>query len=204
MITAVAFDLGGVLTPPPLAGMEDYTAALGLPAGTLISYFRNNPGFAAVETGEAVLADHLTMMTVEVRQRHGVDIEPDAMLDAVRPGFRIVPEMLALLEELAPNYRLALLTNNVRESESWWHQELPPNLFDVLMDSSDIGLRKPDFRVYAELLFKLKKPAEQVVLVDDFEENLPNAADMGIHPVHFVDPVQCRARLRELGLDLAP
>lgn len=140
MITAAAFDLGGVLMPTPLAG---------------------------------------------AREQHTAE-----------------PEMLQLVQELTPSYRLALLTDNADESEAWWGSDAPPDLFSVFLDSSDMGLQGRDFRVYAELLFKLKKPADQVVVVDDVEENLSSAAEMGIHTVHFVDAAQCRAALRELGLDL--
>ncbi len=61
-----------------------------------------------------------------------------------------------------------------------------------------MGLRKPDPRIYELLLARLGRPAAEVVLVDDFEENLGPAAALGMATVHFTGLDACRQALAEL------
>jgi epoxide hydrolase-like predicted phosphatase len=93
--------------------------------------------------------------------------------------------MVALVRRLhADGLRLGLLTNNAREAKVW-KEQLPRECFDVVLDSSEVGLRKPDPRIYAVLLERLGLPADQVLYVDDFEENLPPATELGMQTYCF-------------------
>jgi len=106
--------------------------------------------------------------------------------------------MLQVVREVREQCATALLTNNVREAG--WRTGFPFELFDVVVDSSEVGVRKPDPAIYRTLLDRLDRPAHEVAFVDDFTENLPPAAALGLATIAFVDEAQCRADLARLGL----
>jgi epoxide hydrolase-like predicted phosphatase len=198
-ITAVVFDFGGVLTSPPFAGLNAYAAELGLPAGALARYFRGDPQMARLETGEIRSRDFFKYVCIDAEARHGTRIDLQALADRAAPS--VVPEMLDLVGSLRGQCRTALLTNNVREAT--WRSDFPMQLFDVVVDSSAVGLRKPDPAIYTALLTQLGCAPEQVAFFDDFEENLAPAAALGITAIQFTDIVACRSALADLGV-LAP
>jgi len=107
--------------------------------------------------------------------------------------------MVELVGEVHRRCATALLTNNVREAVDWRGQ-LPTDIFDHVIDSSAVGLRKPSPEIYEELLQRLDRPGEQVVFFDDFEENLPPAAALGITAIQFTGIDDCRKALTDLGV----
>jgi len=197
-VTAVAFDLGGVLTRSAFAGLDAHCASVGLPPGTLTRYFRGDPVMARLEVGEIGSRDFLRYVRAEVEAAHGVRLDIRALAAAAGEGERTRPEMLDLVAALRGRVATALVTNNV--AEATWRAAFPFHLFDTVLDSSQIGVRKPDPRFYAELLTRLGRPAHEILFVDDFEENLVPAAALGMHTLHFDGAASCRAALVELGL----
>ncbi len=95
--------------------------------------------------------------------------------------------------------RLALLTNNVREWEPRWRPMLPVDeLFETVVDSAFVGVRKPDPRIYEIVLERLGLPAEACAFLDDMELNVEAAAALGFHAVLFEDTAQAVAALEAL------
>jgi putative hydrolase of the HAD superfamily len=89
--------------------------------------------------------------------------------------------------------RAALLTNNVREWEPLWRAKLPEidELFEVVVDSAFVGLRKPDPAIYTLTLDRLGGVrAEDCVFVDDLELNCEAAQALGMAAVRFVSAEQ--------------
>ena len=152
-----------------------------------------------LERGEITARDYWKTLGTEVDADHGVRLQLAAVAAAADQGSAFRPEMLELVRSFHGRYTLGLLTNNVKEAATW-RDQLPRELFDVIIDSSAVGLRKPDPRIYELLLDKLDRPAPEVVFVDDFEENLPPAAALGIETIGFESPDQLRHRLTELGV----
>lgn len=72
----------------------------------------------------------------------------------------------------------------------------------MVIDSSQVGLRKPDPGIYRELVVGLGKSPELVLFVDDLSENLEPAREMGMRVVHFTGESDLRDRLRALGVHL--
>ena len=93
--------------------------------------------------------------------------------------------------------RMALLTNNVREWEPRWRAKLPDvdDIFEVIVDSAFVGMRKPDPEIYRLTLDRLGVAAERCVFVDDFEINCEAAAALGMTAVHFRTTEQARAEV---------
>jgi putative hydrolase of the HAD superfamily len=99
--------------------------------------------------------------------------------------------------------RTALLTNNVREWEPLWRAKLPEidELFEVVVDSAFVGMRKPDPAIYELTLERLGVAAEESVFVDDLERNCDTARSLGMSVVRFERAEQAIPELRSALAD---
>ncbi len=89
-----------------------------------------------------------------------------------------------------------MLTNNVREWEPFWRTKLPiDEIFEVVVDSGFVGMRKPDPEIYALVLERLALPAEACVFVDDLPHNIHAARELGFAVVHHTDTARTIAEL---------
>ncbi|MEX2558159.1 MAG: HAD family phosphatase [Actinomycetota bacterium] len=196
-VTAVVFDYGGVLTGPPFDRVAEFEAANALPADAIMSFF-DEPEWEDLMLGKASVVDWMKSLGRRVQDDHGVHIDLRA-LGVLLAGEGPQPAMLDMLRELHERgIVLGILTNNVQESA--WRGLVPVELLDVVVDSSEVGLAKPDPRIYELLLSKLGRAGEQVAYFDDLEENIPPARALGIQAFLFQDPAQCRKELEGLGV----
>jgi putative hydrolase of the HAD superfamily len=114
--------------------------------------------------------------------------------------------MLDLMRELRDGgFRLAILTNNVREWEPLWRAKLPvDDIFEVVVDSAWVGMRKPEPEIYLLTLERLGGVApERTRFVDDNEPNIEAARELGMHAVHFRSNEQAIPEIRN-ALALEP
>jgi epoxide hydrolase-like predicted phosphatase len=105
---------------------------------------------------------------------------------------RLVPNapMIAFARELRERgLRTALLTNNVREWEPLWRAKLPEldEIFEVVVDSAFVGMRKPDPQIYELTLQRMGTVATECVFLDDLDVNCEAARALGMHAVRFED-----------------
>ncbi|MEY2571488.1 MAG: putative hydrolase of the superfamily, partial [Acidimicrobiaceae bacterium] len=152
---------------------------------------------ARLEIGEISSREFFKYVCIEAEAEHGQRIDIQELGRAAAWGERMNPEMIALVADVHRSKRTALLTNNVKEAG--WREGFPVEHFDVIVDSSAVGLRKPDPAIYALLIERLGAVASEVVFVDDFVENLGPAAELGLQTVHFRSASQCRDALADLG-----
>ena len=114
--------------------------------------------------------------------------------------------MLDLMRELrGRGYRMAILTNNVREWEELWRSKLPVDeIFELVVDSAWVGMRKPEPEIYRLTMERLDgalRPGE-CLFVDDNELNVEAARELGMPAVRFVSNEQAIPEIRAtLGLD---
>jgi putative hydrolase of the HAD superfamily len=102
--------------------------------------------------------------------------------------------MAALRDE---GYRMALLTNNVREWESRWRTLAPiDDIFGLVVDSAFVGMRKPDPEIYALTVERLGVAAGECLFVDDVERNCEAARSGGMSAVVYRDAEQAIAEIR--------
>ena len=99
--------------------------------------------------------------------------------------------------------RLALLTNNVREFGDAWRSTFPvDDLFEVVVDSSHVGMRKPDPRIYLLTCERIGVDPEAAVFLDDNRDNVEAARALGMDAVHFMPgsdtPLPSLAELDEI------
>lgn len=196
-VAAVAFDFGGVLTRTAFGGLAAYERELGLPAGALVGHFRDGPVMARLEVGEISSREFFKHVCVAAQQEHGQRLDIRRLAGAAAAGEQLNPAMLALVTEVRQRCRTALLTNNV--AGAGWRASFPFDLFDVVVDSSEVGVRKPDPAIFRELLRRVELPAAEVAFLDDLPRNVQAAAALGIRAVAFTDEAACRAELTRLG-----
>lgn len=202
-IEAVVFDVGGVLTPSPVEEFTRVDREHGLRPGTAMSFFRGGALFSGCETGELAFDDFCAQAVAEIEAEQGIAVPASAMagvLDACM-GEDLRQEVLAIVREVkATGHRTGLLTNIFAERRTWLHGLFPPGTIDVVADSSELGMRKPDQEIYDRLVELLDVPAERIAYVDDFAENLVPAAAMGMTTVLFESAEQLRRELTTTGV----
>jgi putative hydrolase of the HAD superfamily len=195
-------DFGGVLTTPLQAGFLAYQEETGVSVeelGTAMARSTEEHGdhpLFVLERGEIAETEFWARL-----QRH-----TDGQLDSnrLRELFfeRLAPNppMIELVRELrGRGIRAALLTNNVREWEPLWRAKLPEvdELFELVVDSAFVGLRKPDPAIYSLTLERLGGVApERCVFVDDLDVNCDTARELGMTAVRFENAGQAIPEIR--------
>jgi putative hydrolase of the HAD superfamily len=184
-------DFGGVLTTPLQAGFLAYQEE----SGVSLEELGKAMGRAAEEHGDHPLfmLERGEITEAEFRQRIERHLEDGFDLARLRTLYfeRLDPnaEMIEFVRELrGRGVRAALLTNNVREWEPLWRSKLPEvdELFEVIVDSAFVGLRKPDPAIYSLTLDRLGGVApERCVFVDDLDVNCETARELGMAAVRF-------------------
>jgi putative hydrolase of the HAD superfamily len=210
-IQTVISDFGGVLTTPlvsSFAAVQDDTSItmeeLGKAMGRIGEKEGKHPLFE-LETGrvteEAFLAKLADELEPEIGHRPEMHRFAEVYFEALNPN----EEMIALMRELkASGMRMAMLTNNVKEWEARWRSMLPVDeIFELVVDSAFVGMRKPDPEIYELTLERLGGPAPETCLfVDDIEANVEAARALGLSAVHYRHNDQAIPEIREAaGLD---
>lgn len=125
--------------------------------------------------------------------------------DAFWAGDRLDDELLALINSLRGYYRTVLLSNawiDMRKNVAQRFGTL--DAFEMLVFSAEVGLRKPDPKVFQHVLDLLGADPEEVVFIDDFAENIQAARKLGLRTIQFKNTRQVRADLAAmLELDSA-
>lgn len=211
IIDAVVFDLGGVFTPSPFAALRavgddkgaDFLTALDIVFGPYDSD-TDHPWHRA-ERGQLSFEEcRAEIRALSLERGHDLDLlEVVAALGGAGGMRDDVVELTRAVR--ASGRRTALLTNNIVEGRPWWRPKLPlDELFDAVVDSSEVGMRKPDPAVYLHTLALIDVVPERAVFVDDYAGNVAAAEAIGMVGivVDEVDHVPAMDRLRELlGLD---
>jgi putative hydrolase of the HAD superfamily len=197
MTRALICDFGGVLTSPLQAGFLAYQDESGVSLEELGTAMAN----ATAEHGDHPLfvLERGEISEGEFRRRIERHLEPQLDLTRLRSLYfdNLAPsrEMIDYVREVrGRGVRTALLTNNVREWEPLWRSKLPEvdELFEVVVDSAFVGLRKPDRAIYELTLERLGDGVAppDCVFVDDLEINCEAARSLGMTAVRFIDPAQ--------------
>lgn len=207
-LDAAIFDLGGVLTSPILESFLAFERSIGIPEGSLVALLAQQysdttaePDFHLLETGRITEAEYFSRLHRSLRERTGLDVVfPDDPADVRRGLFGSIrpnEEMIDAARRISAHYRTGLLTNNVKE---WggWRQYYPQDIFRVVVDSSEVGLRKPDPEIYRLACARVGVLPERAAFVDDIKANVDAAEGLGMTAIHFTSTQEALARLRDL------
>jgi len=209
-ITTVISDFGGVLTTPlvqSFAAVQDQTGIpfeeLGMAMATIAEQDGKHPLYQ-LEIGKLTEGDFLSKLgdALEPALGHRPELHRfrEIYFDALHPN----EPMIELMREAKDGgFRMALLTNNVREWEPLWRSMLPVDeIFELVVDSGFVGCRKPDREIYDLTLERLGNPIPgECLFIDDTDVNCDAARELGMAAVHYVHNDQAIREIRSsLGL----
>lgn len=208
-VDAVVFDYGGVLTTPVRDSIGAWLADDAIEPGsfsrTLKSWLSRTADDGTpihrLETGELPILEFEHLLAAELETVDGRPVRAAGILSRLFAGMRIDPVMPALVRDLrALGIRVGLLSNS-------WGNTYPrtqlEELFDDIVISGEVGLRKPNADIYELALARLDVPAHRTAFVDDAEPNIEGAAAMRMRGVLHADPSTTRAALARLVPGLA-
>jgi putative hydrolase of the HAD superfamily len=202
-VEALVSDFGGVLTTPlvesfaALQGDSDVDLqAVGLAMARVAQEDGANPLFE-LETGRMTEHDFLTRLGRALSENLGRKTELHGFGERYFANLHPNEELIAYFRSLRERgLRLAMLTNNVREWEPLWRAKLPVDeLFELVVDSAFVGMRKPDPEIYELTLELLGLPAQACLFLDDIDVNVQTARDLGMSAIHFRDTAQAIAEI---------
>ena len=202
-VRAVISDFGGVLTSPLFESFAAWQRQSGLSFERLGQAMANaternglHPLYE-LEKGTITEAQFLAMLEAELDPGTSLSGMRDVYFEHLQPN----AAMIDLMRQLrGRGLRMALLTNNVREWEPLWRAKLPEidEIFEVVVDSAFVGMRKPDREIYELTLERLGDglAPEECLFVDDVDVNCEAAVSLGMQAVHYVDADQAIAEIR--------
>ena len=205
-ISAVISDFGGVLTTPLIQSFAAVHDRTGVPfeelghAMTRIERDEGEHPLYELERGRVSEADFLRKLgdylEPELGHRPELHRFREIYFGALHPND---PMIEVMREAKASGRRMALLTNNVREWEPIWRAMLPVDeIFELVVDSGFVGMRKPEPEIYELTLERLDGvPAEECLFVDDADVNCAAAAELGMTTVQYQHNEQAIAEIRE-------
>ena len=197
-IDAVLFDFGGVFTASPFITIEAAGAELGVPveqfAQVMFGPYSEDTDhpWHRLERGEITLDDAAEKIRV-LGKDQGIDFDPLKVLFSIGGGNGEQNPLVDRVRQLKKDgYQTAIITNNIAEFKDLWRALIPVDeLFDLVVDSSTEGLRKPDPEMFRLALSRLGDiPPERSVFLDDYDSNVNAAVSLGIHGILVGEDIQ--------------
>src|SRR5579863_3389398 len=202
VIQAVIWDFGGVFTTSPFEAFARYERERGIPVGVIRkinSTNHENNAWAMFERSAIDFAGFDAAFAAEARAL-GYEIPGRDVVALLAGDFR--PEMIEALRRIKSRFKTGCITNNMpadaagttASSRSNYLREIM-ELFDALIESSKIGIRKPDPRIYTMMCERLGVTPNACVYLDDLGGNLKPARAMGMTTIKVENSPQAIAEL---------
>jgi epoxide hydrolase-like predicted phosphatase len=210
-LNALVIDWGGVLTLPIVDTVrrwiaadqidwERYVAVVG--PWLADAYAQNgdvNP-VHALERGECTVAEFERLLAGLLIRTDGGPVTADGLLSRMLSAGTPVPAMYQMIRDLrGRGVRTALLSNSW--GADWYPRDDFPELFDAVVISGEVGMRKPEPRIFRHAAALLDLEPGHCVFVDDVAANVEAAIGCGMTGVHHTDPALTQQRLTELFAD---
>jgi putative hydrolase of the HAD superfamily len=201
MIEAVIWDFGGVLTTSPFEAFARFEKERGFPVDIIrrtnaANHLEN--AWAKFERAE-IDVDAFDKLFAEESRAFGAEVRGREVLPLLQGDLR--PEMVEALKRVKAQCKTGCITNNLpanaigsTSGRSLYVAEVMA-LFDHIIESAKIGLRKPDPRIYEMMIDALKVDPKKCVYLDDLGVNLKPAREMGMTTIKVVSAPQALAEL---------
>src|SRR5882762_8258438 len=201
MIEAVIWDFGGVLTTSPFEAFARFEIERGLPADIIrrtnaANHWEN--AWAKFERAEVDLETFDALFAAESLAL-GAEVQGRDVLPLLSGDLR--PEMIEALRTVKTRFKTGCITNNLpantigsKSGRSLYVAEVMV-LFDHVVESAKIGLRKPDPRIYRMMVETLEVDPKNCVYLDDLGVNLKPARDMGMTTIKVLNAAQAIGEL---------
>jgi putative hydrolase of the HAD superfamily len=201
VIRAALFDLGGVVFSSPFEAFARYESEHGLPDGFIRGLNITNPdtnAWARLERAEVGLDEFCGLFEAEARAAGG-ELDGRQVLELL--GGDVREEMIEAIRRCWERLKTGAITNNWVAEDNGGSRidELSSGpLFDVVIESAKVGLRKPDPRIYELACEQLDVPPSEAVFLDDIGANLKPARAMGMTTIKVVDIDEAIAELESV------
>lgn len=198
------FDLGGVVFGSPLHAIAAYEAEHGIPSGAInrhVAASAPDGAWHRLERGELAVGELFFEVFDAELAGLGHAVSSRELMRRIGEIARPRPQMLAAIARLRrAGYLVAALTNNWTEGEGaqardGLRAELLADVFDRVVESRKVGLRKPDPEIYRLACRLLEVEPHEVVFLDDIGSNLKSARALGMITIKVDDPDQALAEL---------
>lgn len=212
LLSGLIVDWGGVLTEDIPSAVKRWAASEGVDLSAYGEIMRTwlgpeaeieamvNP-IHALERGEVEVPHFEELLARELTRRSGTPHDSAGLLERMFALFEHAHDMNALVRRARNlGIRTALLSNSWGD---FYPRDLWEDMFDVVVISGEVGMRKPEPGIFALTLDQLDLPAAECVFVDDLPHNIEAAASLGLVGVRHVDYDTTRTELEALfGIDL--
>ncbi len=181
-LAAAIFDIGGVLTHSPVTAIIDFCRRRGISDETRFAIFAPHDGpWSRFERSELTPAGFIQEFDRHVG-RPGTGASGEAFMQWFAGGFGPRPEMIAVVEHLRGRVKLGAITNNVARDDPTERTSGvdASRLFDVVIESAVVGVRKPEPRIYHLACEALGVEPREAVFLDDMGANLKGAQALGM------------------------
>lgn len=205
-ISAVIFDFGGVIITPITRQIGMIAEGLGVTTAEL-HHVMMGPQFESgdhpwhrLERGEIPM-EVLQGLLEPIAAEAGMSFRGDEVEKILAPGmYEVNRFMIDKISELrGRGYKTALLSNSIREFRPKLEEDVPPHLFDAYVDSSHVGMRKPEPEIFHHTMAALGlEDASHAVFLDDFAGNLAGATAVGLRTIHVKNPREALVELDAL------
>jgi putative hydrolase of the HAD superfamily len=204
---AVLWDFGGVILSSPFEAFRCYEREAGLPEDFIRSLNARNPdanAWAKMERSEVSLDEFVALFEREA-EAQGHKLDGWRVLQAISGDIR--PQMVEALRRCKAAFKVACITNNMkagdgpgmaRSAEKAAAVAEIMTLFEHVVESSKLGFRKPDPRIYQYACDLLGVGPEQCIYLDDLGINLKPARAMGMRTIKVGDPDAAIAELEAM------
>jgi len=197
MVKAVIWDFGGVLTTSPFEAFNVYEAERGLPKDLVRTINATNGdtnAWAQFESNSVSLDEFDSLFAAEAKER-GYDVPGKDIIALLAGDLR--PKMVEALRRISGRLITGCITNNVkagegagmaRSADKVAANDAVMDMFQVVIQSSKVGMRKPEPGIYKMALEALNVKAEDALYIDDLGINLKPARAMGMQTIKVIDP----------------
>ena len=186
-IKIVLWDFGGVLTESPIKNFQKFENDNNYILNTIVRINSDNKyenAWAKLEKDE-ISIEKFSILFKEEAKKYGIlNINTDKLLRCL--NVKLNMRMVELLQNVSKFYTCVCLTNNFKKMNSSNFEKIKHN-FRFIIESSKIGLRKPEKQIYTYVLKALKVSAKEILFVDDLGINLKPARDLGFQTYKFID-----------------
>jgi len=201
-VRAVFFDFGGVIARLDRELLTDFEVRHGLPEGSFLKALYTIPEWKAVEVGEGTEEEWVEAVNRKLHELAGRPL-PDVWQERAVMWRTLDQDVVGLARQLAVRYDVGVLSNATPRLESELHDyHKIGGLFKVIVNSSRVGMAKPDTRIYRLAAERIGVEPAACVHIDDLAHNIEGAREAGFQGIrHTGDYAALEGALRSLGVE---
>ena len=198
---AIIWDFGGVITSSPFEAFNKFEEANGLPKDIIRTINSENSDMNAWAQFESnsITIDQFNDLFLKEAKAKGFDIKGRDIIKLLKGSIR--ENMVSFLRELKSDFKLGCITNNVKpSSEENTDNETKEamSIFDHVIESSIVGIRKPNPEIYMMSCDALNVSPNQCIYLDDLGINLKPARELGMTTIKVIQPEDAIQEVRNL------